>query len=172
MATGQCTLTAERLREVLDYDPETGVFRWRVGGTGRRIGAEAGCRHKAYTRITIDGRRWFAHNLAWLYVYGELPALRLDHRDGDGTNNRIGNLRPATHAQNMRNTKAKRGTSSLFKGVSRHLSGRWVAQICVGGKQTHLGLYADETEAARVYDRAATAAFGEFARTNFPREAG
>ena len=96
-----------------------------------------------------------------------------DHKDGDGLNNRRDNLRFATRAQNHQNARsdrlyAKHPTSSRFKGVCWHRGcAKWQAQIWVEGRQTHLGYFDSETEAAHAYDDMARKYFGEFARLNF-----
>ena len=96
------------------------------------------------------------------------PSQHVDHINGNGLDCRKENLRIATISQNARNTR-KRGTfTSRFKGVSRFRGIRWQAQIRLQNKNTHLGVYTDEVEAARVYDAAARANYGEFARLNFP----
>lgn len=96
------------------------------------------------------------------------PSVRVDHRNLDGLDNRRANLRPATHSQNLANVPKRRG-SSAYKGVywNRKL-GKWSAYIQVDGKSRYLGVFLDEDEAARARDRAASEAFGEFARLNFP----
>jgi hypothetical protein len=96
--------------------------------------------------------------------------MQCDHIDGNGLDNRRCNLRICTQAENLRNGRARAG-SSRFKGVSWHKSGqKWLAQIKDDGKTIYLGLFPDETEAARAYDAAARELFGEFARPNFPEE--
>lgn len=92
----------------------------------------------------------------------------VDHRNGDGLDNRRSNLRQATHAQNSANQKVRDGAASRFKGVTPWLKG-WRARIGVNYKTHHIGCFKTEEEAARAYDEAAIAAFGEFARLNFPR---
>lgn len=100
-----------------------------------------------------------------------MPGVRMvDHWDGDGLNCQEYNLREATTAQNGAN-RGKQGipSSSQFKGVYWHKGkGSWRALIQVDGKRSYLGQFADEAEAAMAYDAAARAAFGAFARLNFP----
>jgi hypothetical protein len=93
--------------------------------------------------------------------------LDVDHHDGDGLNNQRYNLRPATRSQNFQNRRKEPGKTSEFKGVSWHRRAqKWTVQIGVNGQHKYLGLFEDEVEAARVYDRAAEQYFGEFALTN------
>ena len=91
-----------------------------------------------------------------------------DHIDGDGLNNQRSNLRPATHSQNMQNRRGAAGHSSRYKGVSLRETGKWRALIRIDGRLVHLGQFDDELPAALAYDAAARAAFGEYARPNFP----
>lgn len=97
-------------------------------------------------------------------------AKRVDHEDGNGLNNRRTNLRTATHAENMRNRrKHKNGVTSQYRGASWDKSaGKFRAQIMVNGKKHFLGLFSEESDAARAYNVAALQCFGEFARLNFP----
>lgn len=141
-------LTAERLRELLHYDPLTGVF----SRNGKRVGSNRGHR---YVRVYVDGRMYFAHRLAWLYMNGFWPSHGVDHEDGDGFNNRWKNLRPATQAQNLQNLHGPRGTvgrTSRHLGVCWHAQARkWRATIKVGDRARHLGLFDDEDAAAQAY---------------------
>lgn len=125
-------------------DPSGGryaVRRWR----------EDGKRRVQYMHCLIMGRRG------------------IDHADRDGLNNQRSNLRPATQSQNMANTRKRPGSSSQYKGVAWFgRTGKWTAHIQVNGHGLNLGYYTDEADAARAYDTAAVAAFGEFARINFP----
>jgi hypothetical protein len=114
-------LTAERLREVVTYDPETGLFRWRVNRAPRaKAGDVAGAvlGHNGRVRIKIDGHLHLAHRLAWLYVRGRWPRDELDHIDRNPLNNAIGNLREASRSQNARNRSRRRDNGTGITGVS------------------------------------------------------
>src|SRR5579872_763292 len=101
------TVTQERLKEVLIYSRTTGEFRWsQTPRSGVKAGAIAGnFSDPSCQRIRIDRKEYKAHNLAWLYVHGEWPRGELDHIDGDPHNNRLTNLREASHSQNLGNCK-------------------------------------------------------------------
>lgn len=92
-----------------------------------------------------------------------------DHHNGNGLDNRRDNLRPATHAENMRNRALQRNNTSGFKGVNWHSRSRkWKAQIRTNGSKRHVGMFGTPEEAARAYDEAAREFHGEFATVNFP----
>lgn len=99
------------------------------------------------------------------------PDEEVDHRNGDGLDNRRANLRPCTHALNLANQRPQTGRTSRYKGVRLHPRGNvWQAGIKVNGERRHLGSFSSEIEAARAYDAAALAAWGEFARLNLPAD--
>lgn len=166
-------LTAEYVRSILHYDPETGVFVWksrpdiRPSANARREGKVAGCVDPyGYQRIGVDGHRYFGHRLAWLHTHGEWPKGQLDHIDGNRANNRIANLRIATTAQNAANSRAHRDNRSGFKGVSwSKVAKRWIAQISRAGQYRYLGYFDTPEEAHAAYCEAARELHGEFART-------
>ena len=137
-------LTAERLREVLSYDPLTGVFLWKVS-TGRRVrvGGVAGYLDEdGYLRIRIDGTAYRAHRLAWLYAHGHWPADQLDHRNRVRSENWIDNLREATNAQNHQNLSLSVRNRSGHIGVAWHKSaGKWRARLRVRGKVINAGSF-------------------------------
>lgn len=118
--------------------------------------------------LTNDGVRSTILMHRWLM--SAAPGTEVDHRNGNGLDNRRLNLRIATHAQNQQNSsKQRRLCRSRFKGVCwSNAAGKWLAYIGIDRKQRHLGCFVSETEAAVAYDVAAIAAFGEFARLNFP----
>lgn len=150
-------LTAERLRQLLSYDPETGVFRRRVTQTNRnKVGDVAGTPNdKGYLLIMVDGRRYLAHRLAWFYVYGEWPAGEIDHINRQRSDNRIANLRDATRSLNTQNTGMFSSNTSGKKGVSFHrASGKWQARIGLDGRLIHLGVHATKELAALAYEEA------------------
>ena len=148
-------LTAARLREMLHYDPETGVFTWLIDRPGGvKGGMQAGrLDSRGYIVIRVGGCRWLAHRLAWFYMTGERPIHEVDHRDTVRNNNRWSNLRPATRRQNGQNLRAPRSDNSTgYLGVSsKRGSSSFVAQIKVNGKTKHLGTFADPAEAHRAY---------------------
>jgi hypothetical protein len=131
---------------------------------------------KVYAIAQLGSRTFYMHRL----IAGTPPGLETDHRNGDGLDNRRANLRVATPSQNSANTGKPRrpdGTahSSQYKGVSWDRSrGRWQAKLArldpsIGRTRTfNLGRFDVEVDAARAYDVAALAAWGEFARLNFP----
>lgn len=151
------SLTAERVREVFDYDDETGLLRWRVSPAGRiKVGTAAGRKkpdRDGHLRVFVDGRGYFTHRLVWLHVHGVWPSGHIDHIDGNGANNRIGNLRDVTPAVNAQNQRAgHRDSASGILGV--HYAkrfGRWTARIWASGRMHHLGGYDTADEAAAAY---------------------
>lgn len=150
---------------LLTYDPETGLFRWRVSGHGRSIGRVAGSRTARYTRIHINGVYYLAHRLAWLYVTGVWPSDHIDHVDRNGFNNRFSNLRCAGFVQNQGNRTANRNTKSGVKGVRWYAKlAKWQARISVDSKSRHLGYFEKQEDAIAAYRAASQLYFGRFAR--------
>jgi len=149
------TTTAARVRELLFYDPNTGVFTWRLNRGGRKAGSVAGRggHQRGYRLIGVDGKTYLEHRLAWLYVTGEWPQDEVDHIDGKTDNNRIANLRQASRVQNSQNSKRYVGATSMHPGVYWNKSrGKWAVRIRVGdGSRKFLGRYDDEYPAALMY---------------------
>lgn len=160
-------LTAARLRELLSYDPDTGVFTWLVNrGRMAKAGNIAGHRTKdGYCHMRIDGKDYMAHRLAWLYMTGQWPTSTIDHADVDPGNDRWANLREATIGQNLANRRKPPSNTSGFKGVTWHSECRcWMASIKCQRRRFYLGLFDDPREAHAAYVAAAVTHFGEFAR--------
>lgn len=160
-------LTAEKIRTLLDYNPETGVFAWRVARSNRvKVGQEAGTVSVwGYRVISIDGMPRQAGILAHLWMTGRLPIHEVDHRDGDSLNNAWGNLREATSSQNKCNQRKPRTNTSGFKGVSfDRRSCKFVAYIGFNKKRKQIGLFETAALAAAARRAAESRLHGEFAR--------
>lgn len=146
-------LTQDRLKELLDYDPETGVFTIRLYRGGRvKAGEVAGApMNRGYVHIKADGKKYLAHRLAWLWTHGAWPTNEIDHINGERDDNRIENLRSVTKKQNCENRKQQINNKSGYRGVHWHkASGKWQAMIRHCGELIPLGLFNDVTEAASV----------------------
>lgn len=164
------------LRELYDYDPLTGIFRWKIDPRGgkRRAGETAGTlRKNGYIFIGVDGLGQFAaHRLAWIYAYGPtIGGAEIDHIDGNPGNNALSNLRLATSTEQKHNKKVQSNNRSGLKGAYYHACRRgmkWRSQIKIdenGIKRLiFLGYFHTAEEAHAAYARAALQYFGEFAR--------
>lgn len=140
-----CTsLELSRLQEVLSYNPATGTLVWKQTLSPRAVeGSIAGSVTGAgYVTFGLDGKVLKAHRAAWLLYYGELPDSLIDHEDGDGTNNKISNLRLATVVQNAYNQRTPTNNTSGVRGVSFETrSGKWRAMVGVDGKRKCVGRF-------------------------------
>lgn len=156
------------LHELFDYDPKTGIFRWKKRlANCIKVGDIAGSNHDGYVRITIKRKRHFAHNLAWIYMTGETPPHFVDHIDGNPSNNRFSNLRLATKSQNKMNEKLRKDNKIGLKGVCYHKhSKKFVTQIYVDGKQKTIGYYSEAEDAHNAYLSESKEIYKEFARAS------
>ena len=144
------TLTAEQLRSILDYDPETGIFTWKVRtSTSVKVGDVAGCLGGGgYLLIQLQSRKYKAHRLAWLYMCGSWPKDQIDHINRDRADNRISNLREVSHKQNHQNRSKPSNNTSGHSGVSWYRrDSKWQATITHNYKDIHLGCFATIEEA-------------------------
>lgn len=161
-------LTQERLKELLSYDPLTGVFLWKVSLRGRfaKAGSVAGGPDKdGYFIICVDQKLYRAHRLAWFWMTGEWPKGQIDHKDLDKTNNRFCNLRDATKSQNMWNLKCRSNSATGIKGVQYDARrGLYYAKITANGRKTWLGYHKTAEAAADAYRVASIQQHQEFAR--------
>lgn len=139
--------------ETVDYDPTTGVLRWRVSRPGVRCGDVVGAvQGDGYVRFMLDRRHVLAHRAAWALTYGTWPSLSVDHANGDPSDNRLTNLRLATPRQQAQNRKSPQGAASRLVGaVWDGERGKWLARIRHHGRTTHLGRFDTAEEARDAY---------------------
>ena len=139
----------KRLLEVLDYNKDTGIFSWKVSLNRRVLAGSTAGSHDThgYIQIGIDGRTYLAHQLAYLYVDGNVPA-EIDHIDRVRNNNKWLNLRPLLHQENMQNLSMYNSNKSGTAGVwFSSYNERWYAQLTFGGEQKYLGCFKQKQEA-------------------------
>ncbi len=168
-------MDATLVRELFDYDPETGVLTWRVDRPQRiKAGMVAGSRdHKLYLRVKVNGVNYAAHRLIFLWMVGRWPTNDVDHEDLDKTNNRWKNLREATQAQNRQNRAVRADSQTGFKGVvcrkpnqkTKNYFATYQARIKVDGKYHYGKCYRTPDEAHIEYVAMSKQHHGEFART-------
>lgn len=164
---GNKIITQEKLKEILGYDPLTGVFVWRVASARKiKIGDVAGNLYSSgYLYIGFQRKLYRAHTLAWLYIHGVFPRKMVDHIDGNPSNNSIRNLRECSASENQKNRKMNSNNTSGYKGVSFDKSlGRWRATGATGNKTIHIGFFDTPEEAGEAYQEFAKANHGEFYR--------
>lgn len=159
-------LTAERLRSVLDYSPDTGIFIWKYRPesefgsyrafriwNGQHQGKVAGSPASGgYLRIKIDQVGYLSHRLAWLHTHGNWPENSVDHINGVRADNKIKNLRdasPSENSQNQRKAPASNKSTGVL-GVTNY-GGRFVARIRINGKKTNLGTFDTVDSAHHAY---------------------
>jgi hypothetical protein len=155
MSDKHSTLTQKRVRELLRYDPATGIFEWIKNHSSRaRAGTRAGTVTGRGRRfISIDGKPILESRLVWLYVRGYWPSGDIDHKDGNPLNNALENLRDVDHEINMHNQRGAQKNSKIgLRGVSMHSDGKgYCAFISVKGKSIYLGRFSDPMAAHQEY---------------------
>ena len=152
-------------RPLDEFKRRQAFLTWNTRYANTRAGSNSPCNEWGHRTVAVNTRRFLLHRIIWEMHHGPIPhKMQVDHRDGDATNNRIGNLRLATNAQNSMNSRAQSNNTSGFKGVSFHkASGRWRADIRET-TQRWLGLFDTPEEAHEAYKKAAMELHGEFAR--------
>jgi hypothetical protein len=155
---------------VLDYDPETGIFRWKKPTSNRvRVGDESGrWDSKGGRCVAVGGVRYLAHRLAWFYVHGKWPKEEIDHINGIPSDNRLANLREASKFQNTQNSRIRSHNTTGYKGIVKyqHDKNRFVAVIRAFNKVHHLGIFDTPLEAHLAYVEASKIYHKEFRRTH------
>lgn len=158
--------------DVLNYDPETGIFRWTAT---HNQGRTAGCVNgSGYIIIKFEYRRYRAHRLAYFFMTGEWPEHYIDHINGEKTDNRWINLRPATNQQNQMNRGIDANNTSGVKGLSWNVNNSaWSASVCLHGKRhkkdfaaIRRGLEQSKRDAIRWLESTRARLHGEFARND------
>lgn len=160
-------LTQKVVSELLEYDPSTGLLFWKIRSRkwfdddraskiwniiypGKVAGGKTGGHRKEYISISIFKKRYLAHRIIWLHVNGRYPNNQIDHIDGDGTNNKIENLRDVSQVENCRNMKLSSANKSGHTGIYlRKDTGKWAAEIW-DGKKICLGSFSNISEAINV----------------------
>ena len=167
--------TPEILRQLLDYNPETGLLFWKIRPRNYFSGSRAEAEFKrwngryankqAFTTLDssgyyqghIFGRAYLAHIIIWAIQTGEWPTFPVDHKDTNRTNNKYVNLRPSSTSLNAKNRRKDPRNKSGVTGVNWYKpSNKWRAQAVINGKNTHLGLFtnlADAAEARNIIER-------------------
>jgi hypothetical protein len=156
-------ITQQKLQEKFDY--KNGQLIWKVNqGPNKLTGKIAGALNdQGYINIKVDGKLYKGHRLIWIYHSGDIPyKMEIDHINGVRHDNRIENLRLATHGQNQQNCTMQANNTSGAKGVNKEKN-KWRARIMVENVAVHLGLFDTVEEASEAYKQAAIELHGEFA---------
>lgn len=150
-------LTQKRLKELLDYNPNTGQFTWTNPPSFRmKSGDKAGTKMTAgYTKICVDSTEYYTHRLAWLYVFGCFPKQQIDHINHVRDDNRLSNLRLADDKTNSKNMSKPRNNTSGCMGVGWDTyTDKWLAYIGIDGKHINLGRFDNIDDAIKVRKQA------------------
>lgn len=167
----RAALTQAEVKRLFHYDPETGLFHWRVTVSNRAPeGSRAGVRTKVgkdgahgYVMLCVDWVKYPAHCVAWLYMTGEWPANEVDHINRVRHDNRWSNLREATRTQQLQNTTIRSDNSTGVKGVAWDKTrDKWQAYISIDGKRVPLGRFGSFEDAATARKNAEVKYFGDY----------
>lgn len=158
-------ITQEELKKVLNYNPDDGVFTWKISPKKNiNIGDIAGYLFKGYIILTINSIRYRAHRLAFLYMDGVVPPKEVDHIDLNRSNNKWNNLRLATVSENQRNVSLRKDNKFGYKGVSLTKYGTYKACATLLKVEYYLGTYKDIISASNAYQEFAKNNHGKFYR--------
>lgn len=152
----------------LEYLPETGNLYWKSIKRGKSNNIHAGEKTEhGYVRISLKGKRYYAHHIVWLFENGQWPTQLLDHINGNRSDNRIQNIREATHEENMRNRKISINNKSGVTGVCWITATKlWMASISLNAKPKHLGHFKKLEDAIEARKSAEARFYKEFAPSN------
>lgn len=159
--------TYDQISAALSYDPSTGLITRKASSSSNaRAGDTAGYKNQTgYVYLSVLGKSYKAHRIAWLLHYREWPSGEIDHVNGIKDDNRIVNLRDATRSENQHNRPAYSTNTSGFKGVTWwKQNSKWRADIRINGKRYYLGMYATAELAHAAYSGAATVLHKDFRR--------
>ena len=132
----------QEILRIYNVDLDNGVITHKLSRGRGKAGDEAGTPHPGgYRRLRVCGKHFLSHRVLWLVRYGKWPAHHLDHINGVKTDNRLENLRECTDAENQQNRVASKKSTTGLMGVTTHRSGRYQAQITVGGRHIYLGIH-------------------------------
>ena len=142
------------LMDCLCYDCESGIFTWKIKKSGSKgINNAAGGSNGRYMRIVVNGKKFYAHRLAWLFHYGDYQSGIIDHINGNKTDNRICNLRDVSYSTNGLNRHNQANNKSGSIGVSfSNTRNRWVARIVRNRIVTHIGYFTKKEDAISAYE--------------------
>lgn len=151
----------KRAKELISYDPLTGVLRWN-GVRGNKIISSTNYQGYIRVGITVDGKlmRMLGHKIAWFILHNEIPEF-IDHTNRDTSDNREVNIRKCTKSQNAMNRKRNISTKSGIRGITES-NGRWLVRIQIDGNRVVIGRYDDISLAKSARDKAEIELFGEF----------
>jgi len=146
-------MNSEQVLAMLNYEKETGLFRWKIKAGRQAIGSVAGSKHShGYISISINKKRYFAHRLAFLCMTGRFPENVVDHINGIKDDNRWCNLIACTQSKNMENRKCHQiNSKTKLIGSSKHKSGKFIAQITRNKVHKYIGIYETAEQAHKAY---------------------
>lgn len=159
-------ITQDELKKIFDYNQDTGILTWKIDRNWKiKAGSVAGTIKKdKYININLKGKMYRAHRLIWLYVYGYMPKIYIDHINGNPSDNRICNLREATNSQNMQNSRIRKDNTSGVKGIGwSNRFNKWIARIRVNNKRVTIGIFDDLNIAKEAIIKARNEIHGNFA---------
>jgi hypothetical protein len=161
------SLTPEYVRSLLEYDPESGLLRWKIDrGGGIKAGDIAGSKSDSCVFVSIHDKPMRIHRVIWFIVTGKWPKECIDHIDRNPFNNKWNNLREATKAENNRNSKFKPNNTTGHTGIRiRKNYGAYEARIMANGQEIHLGSFKTLEKALETRRKAEIKYHGEFARS-------